>query len=84
MCTLKFFSKQILLIVIHGRDEFADLPEAHSTLENGGTEVHGCIAHHKTIVKEEREKDGGVRACPKKFLGPRPLECQKMPFWNIG
>ena len=38
--------------VIHGRDEFTDLPEASSATENGGTQAPYGISQHRTIVEE--------------------------------
>ena len=52
--------------VIHGGEEFIDLPEAPSTTENEGTQAPYGISQHRTIVEEEGEKDGSVRACPQK------------------
>ena len=47
--------------VIHDRDEFADLQEAPSTTENGGTQaLYGILQHRTTIVEEEGENDGRV------------------------
>ena len=61
--------------VIHGGDEFTDLPEALSATENGDTQAPYCISKHRTIVEEEGEKDGGLGACPQKsFSELCPLE----------
>ena len=46
--------------VVHGGDELADLLEAPSVIENGGTQAPYGISQNRTIVEEEGEKDGGV------------------------
>ena len=66
---------------IHGGDEFMDLPEAPSSTENGGTQVHYYISQHRTIVEEDGEKDGGLGAfLQKNFSELRPLKRRKTPF----
>ena len=70
--------------VIHGGDEFTDLPEAASTTDNRGTQSHYCISQHRTIVEEE-EKDGALGVCPQnRFSELRSLERHRTPFWNMG
>ena len=70
--------------VIHSGDELTNLPEAPSTTQNGGTQAPYGTSQHRTIVEEEREKDGGLGACLQKYLSElRPLERQKTPFWNM-
>ena len=71
--------------VIHGRDEFTDLPEAPSATENEGTQVSYGISQHGTMVEEEVEKDEGFGACPQtSFSKLHPLKRQKTLFWNMG
>ena len=71
--------------VMHGEDEFADLLEAASTTENGGTQAYYCISQHMNIVEKDRAKDGGLGACSQKsFSEQHPLERRKTPFWNMG
>ena len=62
--------------VIHSGDEFKDFPEAPSATVNEGTQAPYRISQHRTIVEEERKKDGS-------FSELHPLERQKMPFWNM-
>ena len=68
--------------VIHGGDEFTDLPEAPSATENGGTQTPYGISQYKT-EKEEGKNDGGLGACSQKFFRATPSKCQKTPFWNV-
>ena len=53
--------------VIHGRDEFTDLPEALGPTENGGTQAHYCIIQHRTVVGEKGEKNWSGGLPPEKF-----------------
>ena len=66
--------------VIHGADDLSTLLEAPSATENGSTQAPYGICQHMTIVEEEREKDGGLGACPRKDLELRPLERPKHPY----
>lgn len=51
------------------------MPEAPSTTKNGGTQAPYGISQYRTIVEEEGEKDGGLRACPQtSYSQLRPLE----------
>ena len=46
--------------VIHGGDEFTDLPEAPSATENRGTQAPYGILQHRNIVEKEGAKDVGL------------------------
>ena len=46
--------------IIHGGDEFTDLPEVPSITENGGTQAIYGISQHRTIVEERGEKGEGL------------------------
>ena len=76
--------------VIHGGDEFTDLPEAPSATENGGTQAPYGISQHRTIVEEEGEKDGSLEATPSRTsenarLGTWYESCyHKWYLWSQG
>ena len=52
----------------HGRGGLTDLPEDHSTTENGGTQTHYCIVQHRTMVGEKRETNWGLGACQSSWM----------------
>ena len=66
-----------MLSVIHGRDEFTNLPEAPCTTENEGIQAPYGISQHRTIAEKE-EKDVGLGTCRQKsFSELLPLERQE-------
>ena len=69
--------------IIHGRDEFTDLPEATSPTEKGGTEPRYGISQHRIIVEEEGEKVGVWGLAPVKIFRATPPKLQKTPFWSM-
>ena len=70
--------------VVHGRDEFTDLPETLGPTENLGMQAHYCIIQHRTIVGEKRERNGSGGLPPENFSETHPLERQKAPVWIMG
>ena len=62
---------------------FTDL-QTPLALENGSVQAYYCITQHRTVVEEERKKNGGLAACSQEnFSESRPLERRKMLFWDI-
>ena len=67
--------------VIHGGDEFTDLPEVPSATENGGTQALYGISQHRTMVEEKRRRIGVWGLLPEKFFRATPSRPSKnSPF----
>ena len=69
--------------VISGGDEFTDLPEAPTAIEDEGTQAPYGISKHRTIVEERGEGWGCGGLPPEKLFIATLFTTSETLFWNM-